>query len=54
MTLGSITPAILGLFQDTMAYKQVFHDHSAILDSFFYAYRAIVNSFVIVSFFLEK
>jgi len=52
MTLGSITPVILGLFEDTMAYKQVFHAYSAILDSFFYAYRAIVNSFVIVS--LEK
>jgi len=42
----SITPAILGLFQETMAYKQAFHTYSAILDSFFYAYSAIVDSFM--------
>jgi len=28
--------------------------HSAILNSFFYAYRAIVDSFVIVCFYVEK
>jgi len=31
-----------------------FHACSAILVSFFYAYSAIVDSFVKVSFFLEK
>jgi len=50
----SVTPAILGLFQETMAYKQAFHAHSPMLDGFVYAYSAIVDSFVIVSFFLEK
>ena len=35
-----------------MAYKPAFHAHTAILDSFFYAYSVILNSFVIV--FLEK
>jgi len=48
----SITHAILGLFQE--AYKPTFHIYRAILESFFYAYSAIVDSFVIVSFFLEK
>jgi len=37
-----------------MAYKPVFHALSAILDSFFYTYGAIVASFVKASFFLEK
>ena len=46
------THAIVGLFQE--AYKPAFHVCNAILESFFYAYRAIVDSFVIVSFFLEK
>jgi len=50
----SITLAILGLFQEKIAYKPAFHAYSDILDSFFYAYSAIVDSFVIVSFFLEK
>jgi len=50
----SITLVILGLFQETMAYKPAFYAYSAILDSFFYAYSAILDSFVIVSFFLEK
>ena len=50
----SITPAIVGWFQETMAYKQVFHACSAILDSFFYAYSAIVDSLVMVSFFLKE
>jgi len=36
------------------AYKPTFHVCNAILESFFYGYRAIVDSFVIVSFFLEK
>jgi len=49
----SITPAVLGLFQETMTYKQAFYAYSALLDSFFYAYSAIVDSFVIVAF-LEK
>jgi len=35
---------ILGFFQEMMAYKPVFHACNAILDSFFYAYSAIVNS----------
>jgi len=48
----SITHAILGLFQE--AYKPDFHIYRAILESFFYAYSAIVDSFVTVSFFLEK
>jgi len=46
--------AILGLYQETMAYKPAFHACSAALDSFFYAHSAIVDSFVIVSFFLEN
>ena len=37
-----------------MAYKPAFHAHSAILDSFVYAYSAFVDSCVIVPFFLEK
>jgi len=36
------------------AYKPAFHTYRAILESFFYAYSAIVDSFLIVSFFLEK
>jgi len=48
----SITDAILGLFQE--AYKPAFHIYRAILESFFYAYSAIVDSFVIVSFFLRN
>jgi len=50
----SITYAILGLFQEKMPYKMAFHVYSPILDIFLYAYSAIVNSFVTVSFFLEK
>jgi len=42
----SITLAILSLFQETIAYKPVFHAYSAILDSFFYACSAIVDSFI--------
>jgi len=37
-----------------MANKAAFHAYCAILTSFFYAYSAIVDSFVIVSLFLEK
>jgi len=37
-----------------MVYKPVFHAYSGIPDSFFDAYRAIVDSFLIFSFFLEK
>jgi len=37
-----------------MVYKPGFHANSAILDSLFYAYGVIVDSFVIVSLFLEK
>ena len=48
----SIIHAMLGLFEE--AYKPVFHIYRAILESFFYAYSAIVDNFVIVSFFLEK
>ena len=50
----SITYAIPGLFWETMAYKRAFHVNSAILDSLFYFYSAIVNSFVIAIFFLDK
>jgi len=50
----SITPTILGLFQETMAYKQAFHAYSTILDSFFYPCKVIVYSFVIVPFFLKN
>jgi len=42
------------LFQETMAYKQALHAYSAVQDSFFYAYSAIVDSSVIVSFFLRN
>jgi len=45
----SIIYAILSLFQKTMAYKPALH-----ACSFSYAYSAIVDSFVKVSFFLEK
>jgi len=34
-----------------MAYKPTFHAYCSILSSFFYGYSAIVDSFVIVSFF---
>ena len=37
-----------------MTYKPAFHAYSAILDSFFYAYCGMVDSFVIVPLFLEK
>jgi len=50
----SITHAILDLFQEAFKYKPAFHIYIATLQSFFYAYRAIVDSFVTVSFFLEK
>jgi len=46
--------AILGLFYETMTCKPAFHAHSAILDSFFYACSAIVDSFERVYLFLEK
>jgi len=36
------------------AYWPAFHICRAILESFFYAYSAIVENFVIISFFLEK
>ena len=35
-------------------YKPAFHIYRAVLESFFYVHRATVDSFVIVSFFLEK
>jgi len=37
-----------------MAYKPAFHACSAILNSSFYAYSAIVDSFVIVCVYVEK
>jgi len=37
-----------------MAHRPTFHANSTILDSFIHAYGAIVDSFVIVSFLLEK
>jgi len=37
-----------------MAYKPAFNAQIAILDTFFYAYNAVVDSFTKVSFFLEK
>ena len=40
------------LFQE--AYKLTFHLYRAILESFFYAYSAIVDDFVDSFFFLEK
>jgi len=45
---------ILGLLQETIAYKPAFYAYSATQDSFFYAYSAIVDSFVIAPFILEK
>jgi len=48
----SITHAILVLFEE--AYKPAIHIYRAILESFLYTYSAVVDSFVIVSFFLEK
>jgi len=48
----SITHAILGLFQ--VAYKPAFHIYRAILESFFYAYSAIVDNLAIVFFFLRN
>jgi len=50
----SISHAMFGLFRKTMAYKSTFHAYSTILDSFFYGYSAIVDSVVIVSFFLRN
>jgi len=41
----SITYAILGLFEETMAYKRGFHAYNTIQDSFFYSYSAIMDSF---------
>ena len=41
----SVTYAILGLLQETMAYKLAFHAYSANLDCLVYAYSAIVDSF---------
>jgi len=37
-----------------MAYSPVFHAYSTILNSSFYAYSAIVDSFVIVFFILRN
>jgi len=37
-----------------MAYKSAFQAYSLILESFFYACGTIVDSFMVVSFFLEK
>jgi len=37
-----------------MVYKPVLYDYSAILNSFLDAYSAIVDSFVVACFFLEK
>jgi len=37
-----------------MAYNPAFHVYRAILNSSFYAYSAIVDSFVIVCFYAEK
>jgi len=37
-----------------MVYKPVFHVYSAILNCSFYAYSAIVDSFVIVCFYVAK
>jgi len=34
-----------------MAYKPAFHVYIATLDSFFYAYSALADSFVIISLF---
>jgi len=48
----SITDAILGLFRE--AYKPAFHIYRAVPESFFYVHSATVDSFVIVSFFLDK
>jgi len=37
-----------------MAYNPAFHAYSTILNISFYAYNAILDSFVIVCFYLEK
>jgi len=37
-----------------MAHVPAFHTNGAILNSSFYAYSAIVDSFVIVCFYVEK
>jgi len=37
-----------------MAHKPIFHAYGTILDSSFNGYSAIVDSFVIVSFFLRN
>jgi len=50
----SITHAILDLFYEAYKYKPAFHINRATQESFFYAYGAIVDTFVTVSFFLEK
>jgi len=50
----SITQAICGLFQDTATYKPAVHAYSVIPDSLFYAYSANVDSFVMLSSFLEN
>jgi len=49
----SITCTIIGLFEETMAYKAVIQACSATLNCFLYVYGAVVDNFVIVSFFLE-
>jgi len=51
----SITYAILGLFQETMAYRPACHANTAVLDSLFHAYTAPswVDSYVIF-FFLRN
>jgi len=37
-----------------MAHKPAFPANNPILDSFFYVYSAVVDSFVMASFFLEQ
>ena len=39
----SITCAIRGLFQETMAYKPSFHAYNTILNSSVYTYSAVLN-----------
>jgi len=39
---------------ETMAYNPAFHGYSGTLNSSFYAYSPIVDSFVIVCFYVEK
>jgi len=50
----SITHVILGLFQEMMFFKPIFHAYSVFPDNFFYAYNVNLDSFVIVSFFLKN